>query len=73
MLEPLLRDLKSLEDNSIFVSGFGKVLKHTVFFVVADNAHSIGGFVESFLSSHFCQFCIGECSEIQEHEVGAGC
>ncbi|RXN13097.1 cadherin-related tumor suppressor-like protein [Labeo rohita] len=42
VLDPLLRDLKSFEDE--------------------------GGFVESFSASHFCRFCIGERSQIQEHE-----
>ncbi|KAL6481004.1 hypothetical protein MHYP_G00090840 [Metynnis hypsauchen] len=28
-------------------------------------AHSIGGFVESFSSSHFCRFCLGERSQFQ--------
>lgn len=74
VLEPLLRDLKSFEDNGIFVPSLGKVVKGTVFAVVADNlgAHSIGGFVESFSASHFCRFCVGERAQIQEHEVGEG-
>lgn len=73
VLEPLLKDLKSFNDG-IFVPSLGKVVQGTVLAVVADNlgAHSIGGFVESFSSSHFCRFCIGEKSQIQEHEVGEG-
>lgn len=73
-VDPLLKDLKSFEDDGIFVPSLGKIVKGTVLAVVADNlgAHSIGGFVESFLSSHFCRFCIGEKSQIQEHEVGEG-
>ncbi len=74
VLEPLLRDLKSLEENGIFVPSLVKVVKGTIFAVVADNpgAHAIGGFVESFSVSQFCCFCIGELSQIQEHEVGEG-
>lgn len=74
MLEPLLRDLKCLEDDGIFVPSMGKVVKGTVFSVVADNlgAHSIGGFVENFSSSHFCHFCIRDSSQIQEHDVREG-
>ncbi len=74
VLEPLLGDLKCFEDDGIFVPSLGKVVKGTVFSVVADNlgAHSIAGFVESFSSSHFCRFCLGERSQIQEHEVRAG-
>lgn len=71
VLEPLLRDLKCFEDSGVFVPSLGKVVKGTVFAVVADNleAHSLGGFVESFSSSHFCRFCIADRSEIQCHEV----
>ncbi|XP_036973983.1 uncharacterized protein LOC119030471 [Acanthopagrus latus] len=74
VLDPLLKDLKSFEDNGIFVPSLGKVVKGTVLAVVADNlgAHSIAGFVESFSASHFCRFCIGERSQIQEHEVAEG-
>ena len=61
VLEPLLKDLKCLEDDGIFVLSLGKVVKGIAFSVIADNlgAHSISGFVESFSSSHFCRFCIG--------------
>lgn len=74
VLDPLLKDLKSFEDNGIFVPSLGKVVKGTVLAVVADNlgAHSIAGFVESFSASYFCRFCIGERSQIQEHEVAEG-
>lgn len=74
VLEPLLKDLKSLEDDGIFVPSLGKVVKGTILAVVADSlaAHSLAGFVESFSSSHFCRFCIGETAQIQEHEVGEG-
>lgn len=74
VLDPLLKDLKSFEDNGIFVPSLGKVVKGTVLAVVADNlgAHSIAGFVESLSASHFCRFCIGERSQIQEHEVAEG-
>lgn len=74
VLQSLLLDLKSFEDHGIFVPSLGKVVKGTVLAVVADNlvAHSIGGFVESFTASHVCRFCIGECSQIQDHEVREG-
>lgn len=74
VLEPLLRDLKCLEDDGVFVPSLGKVVKGTVFSVVADNlaAHSIAGFVESFSSSHFCRFCLVERSQVKEHEVREG-
>lgn len=74
VLEPLLSDLKSLEENGIFVPCLGKIIKGTVFSVIADNlgAHSVGGFVESFSGSYSCRFCVGERSQFQELEVRAG-
>ncbi|KAL2093349.1 hypothetical protein ACEWY4_010661 [Coilia grayii] len=74
VLEPLLRDLKVLEDEGISVACLDKNLKGTAFCVVADNlgAHSIGGFVESFSASHYCRFCTAERSEVQSHAVNAG-
>lgn len=74
VLEPLLRDLKVLEDEGISVPCLDKNLKGTAFCVVADNlgAHSIGGFVESFSASHYCRFCTAERSEIQNHAVNTG-
>lgn len=74
VLEPLLRDLKSLEENGLYVPHLGKVIKGTVFSVIADNlgAHSLGGFVESFSGSYVCRFCIGDRSQFQELEVRTG-
>lgn len=62
VLEPQLKDLKFFEDDGIFVPSLGKEVKGTILAVVADNlgVHPVGGFVESFSSSHFCRFCIGE-------------
>jgi len=52
----------------------GKVVKGTVFSVIADNlgAHSLGGFVESFSGSYVCRVCSGERSQFQELEVRTG-
>lgn len=74
VLEPLLRDLKSFEEDGIFVSCFGNVVKGTVFAVIADNlgAHSVGGFIESFSGSYICRFCVGERSQFQDFEVRTG-
>lgn len=69
MLEPLLKDLKTLEDDEIFVPSLGKVVKGTVFAVVA---HSVGGFVECFSALRFCRFCVGDHAEVQPHEVAEG-
>lgn len=48
MLEPLLKDLASLEKEGLYIPFLGRPVKGTVCSVVADNlgAHSIGGFVE---------------------------
>lgn len=74
MLEPLLRDLKSFEEDGLFVPCLGKIIKGTVFSVIADNlgAHSVAGFVESFSGSYICRFCVGERSQFQELEVRTG-
>lgn len=62
VLEPLLKDLASLEEEGLYIPSLGKRVKGTVYSVVADNlgAHSIGGFVESFSGTHVCRFCLGE-------------
>lgn len=62
VLEPLLSDLKSLEEDGIFAPCLGKTIKGTVFSVIADNlgAHSVRGFVESFSGWYSCRFCVGE-------------
>lgn len=74
VLEPLLSDLKSLEEDGLFVPCLGKIIKGTVFSVIADNlgAHSVGGFVESFSGSYNCRFCVGQRSQFQELEVRTG-
>jgi len=74
VLEPLLKDLKTFEEDGIFVPCLGKIIKGTVFSVIADNlgAHSLGGFVESFNGSYVCRFCVGERSQFQEIEVRSG-
>lgn len=67
VLEPLLKNLVSLEEEGLYVPALGRKIKGIVFCVMADNleAHSIGGFVENFSSSHVCRFCFGELSEFQ--------
>lgn len=71
VLEPLLTDLKSFEEDGLFVPCLGKVIKGTLFSVIADNlgAHSLGGFVESFSGSYVCRVCLGQRSQFQELEV----
>nr|XP_023651070.1 uncharacterized protein LOC111835233 isoform X1 [Paramormyrops kingsleyae]XP_023651071.1 uncharacterized protein LOC111835233 isoform X1 [Paramormyrops kingsleyae] len=74
VLEPLLTDLKSLEEDGVFVSSLGRFIKGTVFCVIADNlgAHAVGGFLENFTGSHICRFCTGERSQFQKSEVRSG-
>ncbi|XP_056443822.1 uncharacterized protein LOC130380603 [Gadus chalcogrammus] len=74
VLEPLLRDLQSLEKDGLFIPSFGKVIKGTVVSVVADNlgAHAVAGLVESFSGPHVCRFCLGERSMFQTTEVRSG-
>ena len=74
VLEPLLRDLQSLEKDGLFIPSFGKVIKGTVVSVVADNlgAHAVAGLVESFSGPHVCRLCLGERSMFQTTEVRSG-
>ncbi|XP_028298400.1 uncharacterized protein LOC114460675 [Gouania willdenowi] len=63
VLEPLLKDLKTLEDHGVYVPLLGTSLKGTVHSVVADNlgAHSISGFIECFSGDYFCRFLLYDC------------
>ena len=56
VFEPLLQELKTLEQHSVFLSQLGQFVKGSVQCVIYDNlgAHGIGGFVESF-SAGFVQ------------------
>lgn len=59
-LEPLLKDIKYLEQQGIFVEVVGQFIKSTVYCVCADNlgAHGLAGFHESFIVEKFCWFCL---------------
>ena len=74
VLEPLLKDLVTLEKEGVFIPIAGKSIKGTVHCVTADNlgAHSISGLVESFTGPYTCRFCLGHSSEYQTHEVRGG-
>lgn len=74
VLEPLLKDLGSFEEDELYIPSLGRQVKGSVFSVIVDNlgAHSIGGFVESFSSSYFCRWCLGERSKLQDCEVRTG-
>lgn len=61
ILEPLINDLKLLENDGIVVSKdqIDHRLLGTVSVVIADNlgAHGLGGFMESFTTLRNCRFC----------------
>lgn len=74
VFEPLLQDLKILEEQGVYVPLLGESVEGTVFSVVADilGAHSVAGFLESFSAENYCRFCTGKSSDIQEHSVASG-
>ena len=57
---PLLNDLKTLEEQGVYIETLGQSLKGTFYCVAADNpaAHGLAGFKESFMGSHWCRFCL---------------
>ena len=74
VLEPLICDLKSLEQNGVYLEQLGACVKGTVLYVAADNlgAHSLAGFFESFTVDKFCRFCLASSSDAQQQEVTSG-
>lgn len=59
VFDPLIKDLKSLEESGIVISD-GRVAKGTRCAISGDNlgSHCIGGFLENFSRSiHFCRYC----------------
>ncbi|XP_054592203.1 uncharacterized protein [Nothobranchius furzeri] len=74
ILEPLLQDLKILEEHGVYVPLLGESVKGTLFSVVADNlgAHSVAGFLQSFSVEYYCRFCIGKNKDIQLYSVASG-
>ncbi len=60
VLEPLLSDLKSFEEDGVFVPCLGKIIKGTVFSVIADNlgAHSVGGLLKVSVGHMFADFVL---------------
>lgn len=73
VLEPLLHDLKTLEENGVFLERLGASVKGTVLYVCADNlgAHSLAGFQESFIVDRFCRFCLASKSQLSKIEVSS--
>lgn len=71
-LEPLIKDLKLLEQHGIFVETLKKVVAVKLFCVCADNlgAHGLAGFQESFTVDTFCRFCLVSHSQIATVKPG---
>jgi len=58
VLEPIIKDLQDLETNGVEIRG--EIVKASVLVLLGDNlgTHTIGGFLESFSSTHFfCRYC----------------
>ncbi|XP_034546085.1 uncharacterized protein LOC117817472 isoform X1 [Notolabrus celidotus] len=74
IVEPLLRDIKLLENQGIYISRLGTSVRGTVLYVSSDNlgAHSFAGFQESFNVDKFCRFCLASRSDIQSCSVQSG-
>ncbi|KAL0149438.1 hypothetical protein M9458_055226, partial [Cirrhinus mrigala] len=71
-LDPLIKDVKTLEQVGIFVPALQQYVKGTVFCVCADNlgAHGLAGFHESFIVENFCRFCLISHKQIASTEPG---
>lgn len=71
VLAPLLHDVRTLEQDGVFIERVGQNVRGTIFCVSADNlaAHGLGGFVESFRAGHVCRFCMGSIEQFQVIEV----
>lgn len=74
VLHPLLQDMKTLEQQGVFIPLLGRCLKGKIQVVAADNlgVHSIAGFNESFSGGYSCGFCTGTKTDIQIKEVRSG-
>ena len=70
-LEPLIKDIKCLEQQGVFVQVLDQFVRGTVFCVCADNlgAHGLAGFHESFTVDKFCRFCLLSRNQIATTEV----
>lgn len=74
ILEPLVNDLITLEQQGVFVNHLETFIRGTVQYVVADSlgAHALPGFVENFSGEYFCRFCNATRTDIQSKEVRDG-
>lgn len=68
ILEPQIKDLKTLENDGIIISDVPCSIKGSIVAIVGDNlaAHQIGGYVTCFAGNSLCcQFCLGTNSDFQ--------
>nr|XP_021323512.1 uncharacterized protein LOC108180038 [Danio rerio] len=67
ILEPLVKDISSLETNGIQIPLFYHAVYGTIVQVTGDNLgiHSLFGFVESFSARYCCHFCLLEKEHFQ--------
>ena len=74
VLTPLLNDLKTLEEQGVYIETLGQCLKCTVHCVAADNlgAHGLAGFKESFRGSYCCRFCLTSKEDMQVSDATTG-
>lgn len=72
ILQPLIYDLKALEQDGVHLEKIGSNV--IVLYVSADNlgAHSLAGFFESFIVDKFCRFCLASSRDAKKHEVSSG-
>lgn len=70
-IEPLLKDIKCLEQEEILIEAVGQFVKSTVYCVCADTlgAHGLAGFSKSFTVDKFCRFCLISRGKIATTEV----
>ena len=68
---PLLNDLKTLEQEGVYIETLGDSIKGTVYSVVADNiaAHQLAGFNQSFRSTYSCRFCLYSREDMQTKDA----
>lgn len=73
-LGPLLQDLRTLEQDGVFLECLGQSVRGTVLCVVSDNlaAHSLAGFMQSFRAGYICRFCNATRDQILFHELEDG-
>lgn len=74
VIYPLICDLRTLEQQGIYLERLGTCVKGIVLFVSADNlgAHSLAGFYESFSVEKISRFCMVSRTDTQLQEVRSG-